>query len=183
MVVGCRTKAEVTGLVLLTLGRIQRRAQCEVVAQLDALVADVDGRPSNQFAYFVLALAAEGTVESLWCRPIILCRHRRREFSACTRGSFDFGGQDVPVVIAEHGSDQFPALAVGGFNGPPLQGIAQGVRHGLRIAKIARKSTSSLANGGDRACLADPFANGEGGVRLIRSPSPRGRRRRVHRPC
>jgi hypothetical protein len=125
MVVGCRTKADVTGLVLLTLGRIQHRAQCEVVAQLDALVADVDGRRSNQFAHFVLALAAEGAVESLWCRPIILCRDRRREFSACTRGSFDFGGQDVPVVIAEHGSDQFPALAVGGFNGPTLRGIAQ----------------------------------------------------------
>jgi len=32
------------------------------------------------------------------------------------------------------------------------------------------------------ACLADPFANGEGRIELIRSPSPKGRRRRVYRP-
>jgi hypothetical protein len=34
--------------------------------------------------------------------------------------------------------------------------------HGLRIAKIAHESTSSSANGKIGACLADPFANGEG---------------------
>src|SRR5215813_6214875 len=37
---------------------------------------------------------------------------------------------------------------MGGFDGLRFQCIAQGVRHGLRIAKIAHESTSSSANGG-----------------------------------
>jgi hypothetical protein len=36
------------------------------------------------------------------------------------------------------------------------------VRHGFRIAEIAHVSTSSSASGKIGACLADPFANGEG---------------------
>src|SRR6516162_234013 len=64
---------------------------------------------------------------------------------------------------------------MGGFVGLCLQCVAQGVRHDLRLAKIAHESTSSSANGRDRACLADPFTNGEGrGEELIRSPSPKG---------
>src|SRR6185437_10235342 len=35
----------------------------DVLAQLDALVADEDGRPGNELAHLVLALAAEGAVE------------------------------------------------------------------------------------------------------------------------
>src|SRR5690606_30728965 len=37
----------------------------DVVAQVDALVADKDGRTGNQFAHFVLAFAAEGAVKQL----------------------------------------------------------------------------------------------------------------------
>lgn len=35
----------------------------DVVAQVDALVADKDGRASNQLAHFVLAFAAEGAIK------------------------------------------------------------------------------------------------------------------------
>src|SRR5215831_11908714 len=78
------------------------------------------------------------------------------------RSSLNLGGQDVPVVIAEHRSDQFQALAVGCFDGPLFQGIAQGVRHGLRIAEIAHESTSSLANGGDRCLPCRPVRQWRG---------------------
>jgi hypothetical protein len=47
-----------------------------------------------------------------------------------------------------------------------LQRIAERVRHGFRIAKIAHQSTSSSANGNVAACLADPCANGEGAEKL-----------------
>jgi hypothetical protein len=68
-------------------------------------------------------------------------------------------------LIAECLRDQLQTFAVGGFNGFELQCIAQGVRHCLRIAKIAHENTSSSANGKIGACLADPFANGEGAER------------------
>src|SRR5882724_8411731 len=48
------------------------------------------------------------------------------------------------------------------------------MRHRFRIAEIAHENTSSSANGKIGACLADPFANGEGRIELIRSPSPKG---------
>jgi hypothetical protein len=51
---------------------------------------------------------------------------------------------------------------VAGVHAIDRQGLAQGMGHGLRIAKIAHESTSSSANGKIGACLADPFANGEG---------------------
>src|SRR6476469_8686812 len=38
----------------------------DVHAKLDALVANVDGRPSNELAHLVLALAAEGAIERVF---------------------------------------------------------------------------------------------------------------------
>ena len=49
-----------------------------------------------------------------------------------------------------------------GFDRLCFQGIAQSTRHSFRIAEIAHESTSSSANEKDRACIADPFANGAG---------------------
>src|SRR5262245_52633304 len=45
---------------------------------------------------------------------------------------------------------------MGGFDGLRFQCIAQGVRHGLRIAKIAHESTSSSANGRNRGLPCRP---------------------------
>jgi hypothetical protein len=56
------------------------------------------------------------------------------------------------------------------------------VRHDLRVAKIAHEITSSSANGMIGACIADPFANGEGRERIDTFTVPEGRRRRVYRP-
>jgi hypothetical protein len=55
---------------------------------------------------------------------------------------------------------------VGGFDRPAFQGVAQRVRHGFRIAEIAH-----------------PFANGEGRREIDTFTIPKGRRRRVYRPC
>src|ERR1700730_518995 len=71
---------------------------------------------------------------------------------------------------------------MGGFDGLRLQSIAQGMRHGFRIAEIAHESTSSSANGKIGACLADPFANGEGRSEIDTFTIPEGRRRREYRP-
>jgi hypothetical protein len=56
------------------------------------------------------------------------------------------------------------------------------VRHCLRVAKIAHESTSSSANGKIGACIADPFANGEGTGKIDTFTIPEGRKRRVYRP-
>jgi hypothetical protein len=37
----------------------------DVVAELNAFVADEHGRPGNEFAYLMLALTAEGTIQKL----------------------------------------------------------------------------------------------------------------------
>jgi hypothetical protein len=37
-----------------------------IVAQVDAFVADVDGRASDEFPYFVLAFATERTDQVAW---------------------------------------------------------------------------------------------------------------------
>src|SRR5262249_8323587 len=69
------------GLLLVTLLRD------DVVAEIDALVADVDGRPCDQFANLVLALAAERADEI--ARPVIpvLCHCRPLRPSPCPAGS------------------------------------------------------------------------------------------------
>src|SRR5262249_51923057 len=64
---------------------------------------------------------------------------------------------------------------MGGFYGLRLQGVAQSVRHDLRIAKIAHQSTSSSANGEDRSLHCRPIRQWRGrGDKGIRSPSPKG---------
>src|SRR6266568_228044 len=79
---------------------------------------------------------------------------------SCTVGGFDLGGQNVPVLIAERLRDQLQSFGMCGFDSLCFQSVAQRARHCFRIAEIAHESTSSSANGKDRACLADPFANG-----------------------
>src|SRR5262245_9922210 len=63
---------------------------------------------------------------------------------------------------------------MGSFDGTAIQGIAQGVRHGLRIAEIAHEITSSLANGGDRGLPCRPVRQWRGRRKSIRSPSQKG---------
>src|SRR5262249_3969791 len=89
-------------------------------------------------------------------------------------GRLDLGGQDIPIVVAERLRDQLKGLAVAGFDRPVLQGVTQGVRHGLRIAKIAHESTSSSANGGNRGLPCRPVRQWRGREKLIRSPSQKG---------
>jgi hypothetical protein len=70
-----------------------------------------------------------------------------------------------------------------GFDSFCFQGIAQRACHGFRIAEIAHERSSSSANGKIGACLADPFANGEGAEEIDTFTIPDGGRRRVYRPC
>jgi hypothetical protein len=77
-------------------------------------------------------------------------------------GRVNLGSKDIPIIVAERLRDQLKRFTVGGFDGSAFQGIAQGVRHSLRAAKIAHGSTSSSTNGKIGACFADPFANGVG---------------------
>jgi hypothetical protein len=110
----------------------------------------------------MLALAAERAVERFRCRIVVRRRARKRRCGGRMRsGRLDLGGQDVPVFLTERLRNQFETFAVGGFDSLLQQRIAQGVRHRLRIAKIAHESTSSSTNGKIGTCLADPFANGE----------------------
>src|SRR3546814_9034642 len=48
----------------------------DVVAQLDAFVADEHGRPGNQLADFVLRLAAEGAIEGALAVRATQFRHK-----------------------------------------------------------------------------------------------------------
>src|SRR5207302_5892600 len=59
----------------------------DVHAELDALVADKDGRPGDQLPDFVLALAAEGTVERVFrvAAAGLSHRHSITEPSAASR--------------------------------------------------------------------------------------------------
>ena len=52
-------------LVAGALGAVLELLADDVVAELDALVADEDGRAGDELADLVLALAAEGAVEEL----------------------------------------------------------------------------------------------------------------------
>src|SRR5205085_10282866 len=52
-------------LVTRTLGAILELLTDDVVAELDALVADKNRRTGDQLAHFVLTLAAEGAVQQL----------------------------------------------------------------------------------------------------------------------
>ena len=115
----------------------------------------------------MLALAAERAIEGGRFRRyrILLGWRKRRGAGRLRLGRLDLGGQDIPVLVTERLGDQLQAVAMAGFNGFRLQGIAQGVRHRLRIAKIAHESTSSSANGEIGAHFADPLANGEGAER------------------
>src|SRR5262249_7672879 len=64
---------------------------------------------------------------------------------------------------------------MGCFDALHFQRIAQGVCHGLRIAKIAHEHRLSSANGGDRSLPCRPVRQWRGrGEKLIRSPSPKG---------
>ena len=45
----------------------------DVVAEVDAFVADEDRGAGNEFLDLMLALAAEGTVEKLLSRPLFFC--------------------------------------------------------------------------------------------------------------
>jgi len=70
-----------------------------------------------------------------------------------------------------------------GIDGFGFQGIAQSARHCFRIAEIAHergplhRRTEKIG-----ACVADPFANGEGAEEIDTFTVPMGRRRRVYRP-
>src|SRR5262245_49457572 len=79
----------------------------DVQANLDALIADVNGRAGNQLAHGVLALAAEGAIERLsWSRT--LCRGRRKGalIARLRFSGIDLGGQDIPILIGERLGDQ-----------------------------------------------------------------------------
>ena len=45
----------------------------DVVAEFDAFIADKNRRTSDQLFHFMLAFAAEGTVEKLLSRPLFIC--------------------------------------------------------------------------------------------------------------
>ena len=128
-------------------------------------------RAGNQLVHFMLALATEGTIEN---------RLRRRSWMPGRRAGqrlcrIDLDGQDVPVLVAERLRNQLQGFAMAYFHSPDLQGIAQGMRHGFRIAEIAHEGTSLSANGGDRCLPCRPVRQWRGrGARLIRSPSPKG---------
>jgi hypothetical protein len=47
----------------------------DVVAQLDAFIADEHARTRDEFAYFVLALAAEGAVKKLLAGALLVGHH------------------------------------------------------------------------------------------------------------
>src|SRR5215467_2671061 len=153
-----------------------------VDAQLNAFVADERWRrPGNELAHLVLALAAERAVEDFWRRRLFLCSDRKRALIACRRfGSFDLGGQNVPVVIAERLGDQLQSFSVCGFDSLAFQGIAQRAcaSRKSRMRAPLHRRTEKIG-----ACLADPLANGEGAEKIDTFTIPDGGRRRVYRPC
>ena len=57
-------------LVAAALGALVELLADDVVAELDALVADEHGRAGNELAHFVLTLAAERTVQQLAVVPL-----------------------------------------------------------------------------------------------------------------
>src|SRR5690606_450910 len=67
-----------TALLLAVAGLSLRLVTDDVVAQLDAFVADEYRRPGNQFADFMLALAAEGAVQQFLARALLV-RHVRSD--------------------------------------------------------------------------------------------------------
>jgi hypothetical protein len=109
----------------------------DIDAHVDAFVADEYGRTCDQLDHLMLVLAAERAIQDL------LRRWAWRPGSRTGIGRHaDPGGKNIPVVAAESFGDQLQGLAVGDDECLGLQGIAQGVRHSLRVAEIAHESTS-----------------------------------------
>ena len=87
----------------------------------------------------------------------------------------DLGRQDIPVLVAERFRDQFQGFAVGGFDRPWLFRASRRARAMAFASRKSRMRTPLHRRTEEiGACLADPFANGEGRIELIRSPSPKG---------
>src|SRR5215471_18265741 len=158
----------------------------DVATYPDAFVADEKRRRScDQRLYLVLRLAAERARDRVLEHRVVRSGGGKRGPGGVTRLSrFDLGGKDIPIVIAECLRDQLQTFAMGGFDGLRFQCIAQGVRHGLRIAKIAHESTSSSANGRNRGLPCRPVRQWRGPWKEIDTFTiPEGRRRRVYQPC
>ena len=80
------------GLRRLRIGRIDRHLVADdVVAELDALVADEHRRAGDQLLDLVLALAAERAVENLLARGTFFLGHGRREKAAA--------GDPRPIIV------------------------------------------------------------------------------------
>jgi hypothetical protein len=85
-------------------------------------VPDRNGRIASRFGPF----SADGARRRPTRRKVVVGLQQRR--------------QGVPVGNAQHPGDQLQALAVGNGDGPGGQGLAQRLRHGLGVAKIAHGS-------------------------------------------
>jgi hypothetical protein len=76
---------------------------------------------------------------------------------------FDFGRQNVPVLIAERLRDQLESFGMYGFDNFCFEGLAQSARHSFRVAEIAHESTFFIGKRKRSGpALPTPFANGEG---------------------
>ena len=63
-------RRQIGACALLAVGLLDFLAD-DVVAQLDAFIADEYRRPGNQLAHFVLALAAEGAIKKFVARAFV----------------------------------------------------------------------------------------------------------------
>src|SRR6516225_1103260 len=69
-----------------------------------------------------------------------------------------------------------------GFDRPCFQGVAYRARHSFRVAEIAHEAPLHRRTEKIGACVADPFANGEGAEEIDTLTIPEGCRRRVYQP-
>jgi hypothetical protein len=60
---------------LATVGHRRQFIADDVIAQVDALIADENRRPCDQLLHFVLALAAEGAVQGFFGRRAFFLGH------------------------------------------------------------------------------------------------------------
>src|SRR5262245_30453907 len=60
------------GALLVALNEPKQLLVDNIDAEIDAFVADIDGRPGDQLVHLMLALAAERAIEELLLRRLIL---------------------------------------------------------------------------------------------------------------
>ena len=142
----------------------------------DAFIADENRRPGNQLAHVVLALAAERAIESLRCR--------RRSCVAAGASARCAGARFGPLrswrteysnFHSRKPSRSVPEIRCGWFRRPCT---FKASRRACAMTFASRKSRmgSPLHRRTEKigACVADPFANGEGAREIDTFTIPKG---------